>query len=205
MGKNLSSLVKSDIDDIVTKEEYRSLGDLAAKLTNATPEDIARWKAEKVYCKYVLSHLEDGIDDSRKAKFLAYYNLMSTFINYPYTEFRKKSAAVEIPEPFQRRLLDDFTVTSTTTMGRNQRSFPPKMKDKLLSHMIVLALFIDDFCSDSGLIHADVKFGLVHLLSVAQLLGCYVRKKTTPSVVKLIELRVPLNVFNPKVFRKKNF
>ncbi|KFM60605.1 DNA-directed RNA polymerase I subunit RPA49, partial [Stegodyphus mimosarum] len=192
-----------NLSDIITLEEDSALNELAANFIKATAEDIEVWKKENRYCKYVLSHLEGEIKlEHEKAKYLVYYNYLISFLKLGYTDIRKKDPATHIPEPFRSKFLNVFTLTSSTESKKSYRTFPQQMKDKLLAHLLVVALFIDDFTTNVALIHSDLRIALNRVVSVFQALGCHVsNRKINDHTVKAAELKFPLYV--PPKYSKK--
>ncbi|XP_035231255.1 DNA-directed RNA polymerase I subunit RPA49-like [Stegodyphus dumicola] len=192
-----------NVSDIITPEEDSALDELAANFIKATADDIEVWKKENRYCKYVLSHLDGEIKlEHEKAKYLVYYNYLLSFLKLGYTDIRKKDPATHIPEPFRSKFLNVFTLVSSTESKKSYRTFPQQMKDKLLAHLLVLALFIDAFTTNVALIHSDLRIALNRVVSVFQALGCHVsNRKLNDSMIKTAELKFPLYI--PAKYSKK--
>lgn len=183
-----------NINDIVPVELHEFLTQQADELLRDLPNNLTMWTSDRLYCDYVLKHLESGVDISR-VKFLVYFDSLFKFSSLRSTDIRKKDPVPEISEPIKSNLLDVFTVSAVSEFGRVSRTFPLKMKDKLLAYMIVLALFIDDYSVNLCLVQSGTKYGLPKVINVAQAVGCHVtRQKVGVSFVQFAQLKLPLFV-----------
>lgn len=190
-----------NIHDIISPVEEEHLFYLAESLLQEYPNRITEWKQNGTYCKYVLSHLEKT-RDIEKVKCLVYYNYLVMFSKLTYKDIKKVDPIPEIEEPFKSKLLECFTISSYTETGKRNRNLPLKMKDKLASYLVVLALIIDDYCVDIALVTSDLKFGLTAISNIAQALGCHIAtRKVRDAALKFAELKLPLVVYR-KPFRK---
>ncbi|GBM97954.1 hypothetical protein AVEN_42500-1 [Araneus ventricosus] len=82
------------------------------------------------------------------------------------------------------------------------RSLPQRMKDKILSHAMVLALTINNYCIDGKILASSTHVPMTRIVLVAYSLGCHVKDKKAEGT-KLIELTLPLFKYEPKGRQKK--
>lgn len=182
-----------NIKDIIPIEVDEYLAERAEELLQDIPTHLTRWKTDSTFCEYVLKHMDVDLSNT-KMKYLILYNYMVKFSCLLSSDIRKKDPAPEIPEPVKSYLLETFTAASVMENGRTVRSFPQKVKDKLLAYIIVIALFIDDFCVNIALLQNGMKYGIPKVSNVAQAVGCYVNRRKINNVsVQFAELKLPLN------------
>ncbi|GFT08797.1 DNA-directed RNA polymerase I subunit RPA49 [Nephila pilipes] len=153
--------------------------------------------SEKKFCVYVKEHFINV--SAIKAKYLLYYDYLVKFQNLKYADIRKTNPASHIPELYRQNLFTKFTVSSKSVKGKETLSCPPKMKDKIVAYIFVLALFIDDYKVNLNQVVGDLSnVGMKKLTTIAKALGCHVNsKKVEASLVNYAELKLPLFVFTP--------
>ncbi|KAG8190100.1 hypothetical protein JTE90_006038 [Oedothorax gibbosus] len=193
-----------DIYEIITPEEDGILEQEAKSIID-DDEKLAELKAHS--CKYVATHLQNLHNDVQKAKYLIYFNYLVVFQHLRYQDIQKKDVIKDIPQPIRKKLLDDFTVTSIKEKtGKALRGYPMQMKDKVLSRILVLALFIDDFLVNMNSLLGDLnQVWEKKLTDMAHALGCHVRNlKAGDDTVKCVELKLPLYVLMPKYAKKQH-
>lgn len=189
------------IGDIINSEDDKCLDELAETLLEEIPTEFTKWKVEGTYCEYVLRHLNSTIDYV-KVKYLLYYDFLVKFSQLKVMDIRKKDPIPDIPYPIKSSLLESYTVTSQTESGQPIRSLSSIMKDKLLAYMLVLALFIDDYCVNLAEVQLGTKYGLPKIAKIAQVLGCHTTsRKVNDSAVQFAELKFPL-VIHQKYYKK---
>ncbi|GIY66454.1 DNA-directed RNA polymerase I subunit RPA49 [Caerostris darwini] len=190
-----------DINDIISPEESESLESEVQKLFSTTSDEFTKKRLS--FCKFVSERF--GNVSSEKAKFLIYYNYLVSFQKLRYNDIRKKDPAPDIPEIYKNNFMDKFTMISRTDKGREGRSMPNQLKDKLVSYIFVLALLIENFKVNLEEIVNDLNnVGIPKVALIAQSVGCYVsKKKIGEQDAKFAELKLPLYVVVPKYSKKK--
>ncbi|GFY51336.1 DNA-directed RNA polymerase I subunit RPA49 [Trichonephila inaurata madagascariensis] len=188
-----------DINCIISPEEDASLTVEVENLLAAPPDVMKERKLS--FCIYAREHFDSA--SAIKAKYLLYYDYLIKFHKLKFTDIRRKDPAPHIPEPYKQNMLSQFTSLTTNEKGKETRNLPTTMKDKLVSYIFVLALFIDDFKVNINQMSNDLNLNLKKLTMIAQALGCHLStKKWAEVVVKYAELKLPLFVFMPKYVKK---
>ncbi|GFR12184.1 DNA-directed RNA polymerase I subunit RPA49 [Trichonephila clavata] len=188
-----------DINCIISPEEDVSLAVEVENLLAAPPDVIAERKLS--FCISVREHFDGA--GAIKAKYLLYYDYLIKFQRLKYADIKRRDPAPHIPEPYKQNMLIKFTLLSTNEKGKETRNFPTTMKDKLVSYIFVLALFIYDFKVNINLISKDLNLSLKKLITIAQALGCHVSaRKSSKLDEKYAELKLPLFVLMPKYVKK---
>ncbi|CAL1265012.1 unnamed protein product [Larinioides sclopetarius] len=99
----------------------------------------------------------------------------------------------DIPQPYKSSLMEKYLVN---------RSLPQRMKDKILSHAMVLALTINNYYIDGKLLASSTHVPMTRIVLVAYSLGCHVKDRKAEGT-KLIELTLPLFKYEPKGKQRK--
>ncbi|XP_055948642.1 DNA-directed RNA polymerase I subunit RPA49-like [Argiope bruennichi] len=191
-----------DINDIISSEEDDDLNKEAQELLTAPGSEFIQRSIP--FCKYVETRFR--IVDATKQKLLLYYNYLIRFQHLKYNDIRKRDPAPEIRNPYKKYILEKFTLMSFNDKGKESRSCPNQMKDKLVSYILVLALFIDEFKINLDEIHVDLNnVGVPKLKTIAEVLGCNVsKKKCGQAMANFAELKIPLNDTTSKFSKKPN-
>ncbi|KAK2138530.1 hypothetical protein NP493_7554g00002 [Ridgeia piscesae] len=84
---------------------------------------------------------------------------------------------LEIPDIVSKKLLDKFTVTSCNATGRTVRARPARLKDMLLSYVLVLCLILDDFNLEYTKLRKDLYMSQIKLSNHLKALGCLIRSQ----------------------------
>jgi DNA-directed RNA polymerase I subunit RPA49 len=105
----------------------------------------------------------------------------------------------EVPLLIVNRLFDLYTVCSTkNAQSKSVRAIPSRLRDKLMSHILVLALHIDDFSTNLEAFQKDLKVRQQRIVDFYLALGCHVKSRVTQVngkkiMSKVSELTLPLN------------
>ncbi|XP_038055709.1 DNA-directed RNA polymerase I subunit RPA49-like isoform X2 [Patiria miniata] len=182
-----------DLNDIISPvcmEMLREVADTSVFL-EATKEQITEWRTEEKYCDYILGHLEKlptkAEDKQQRVCILVYMHYLRKMyaINQKDLKAKKVVVAEDLPDAFNQHFLDNFTQMSASVDGvRKQRSFPQKLKEKVLVRMLTLALLIDDFKTDLGHLQKGLTAQMYLFRNHARALGCKV-KVTSAKVPKV--------------------
>ncbi|GBN01533.1 DNA-directed RNA polymerase I subunit RPA49 [Araneus ventricosus] len=191
-----------NIRHIISLEEDTSLNMEAQALLTAPLDEFTKKRFS--FCKYVSVRFENV--SAVKAKYLLYFNYLIIFQQLKYTDMRKKDPTSSIPDPYKKNMLEKFTVISRTNSGKTTRSCSSQVKDKLVSYIFVLALFIDEYVVNLEEIAEEMSnIKVPKLTTVAEALGCYItKKKIVEQIIKYAELKIPLNVAIPKYARRSS-
>jgi DNA-directed RNA polymerase I subunit RPA49 len=192
---------------ITNNELEHFTSDLATKFATATLESIKKWDNMNVYSRYLCEHLLIFLNSNfnhqyklAKCKLLAYMNYLMILYNLKPSQLRSKAPlkTTEIPGVFLDRLLNIYTVNSVNSQSKLTRCMPRRLKDKLICHICILALFIDDFETNLETFQKDLKLSAQRLVEFYQALGCYTKNKVSSNgnkktVCKIAYLKLPLN------------
>lgn len=181
--------------------------ELGTRFAGATNDMMKYWKEKCVYPEYVCDRLQ-LVATSRvqqhkllKCKLLAYMNYLIRLYQLKSAQLRSKTPmkSYEINDALANRLLDTYTViSSNNASNKNMRSMPRRLKDKLICHIMILGLHIDDFVTDLQSLQKDLKISIDKLNEYYLALGCHVKSSvTTVNNRKLLNksafLTIPLN------------
>ncbi|RMX46952.1 hypothetical protein pdam_00011933 [Pocillopora damicornis] len=202
---NLKATTAADVyklNDIISPGEYEALQRISQEIKNADKEKISEWRNEKRFPEYVLQHIAVMSVKSTKRLHqsccLLYLSYMMTLYSLNYQDLRKKDPLPMVPAGIKKKLLSSFSLEK----GRS-RAVPKRLKDKLVSYILVLALIIDEFSLDFAVIMKDLKMPIPRLTNHLKAVGCIIssskvgpgKKKMddgTSIVNKTAVLKVPL-------------
>ncbi|KAK7469953.1 hypothetical protein BaRGS_00036057 [Batillaria attramentaria] len=191
---------------IIGVTEMEHLKNPARDFFECTREKIAQWQEENSYFPSVLCRLRimPVEEESRwqSACCLMYLQYMMTLYLTKYDQLRKKNPLPEDwPDAIKRFMLDRFTLTAS-----GKRCAPARLKDLLLSHIIVLCLILDHFTVSLTQLLTDLKLSTNKLLTHIRALGCKVKSETDSVDGKTksytAHLTVPLTFPEPSKGRK---
>lgn len=187
------------IEDVVPSDHNDYLDEVAEPLLNATPEQISQWRSDATYPEYVVERVArlsmDPENRVIEARLLAFYCMLVAISRLRYTDVKKKDPLPDIAQPLKGILLDTFTLTSRSERGMTSRSFPQRMKDKVLAYILVIVLILEDYKLDFKTVQLDTKASDRTLTTLAYALGCHVSTRKTPGSrigSKFMELKLPL-------------
>lgn len=173
-----------NLHDVVSLEEIRILKKTGKVFTKATVDDIASWRADERYPEYVLQHLSSlptrEPHRSLRAALLLYASFLIEMHRMNPRLFEKrgpKFVGEEPPPGVKDQLLMKFAERKGAEEG-HQSSYvlSSRMKDKILSHLFVLVLIIDDFVVDCATLQQDLKLTTSKVMDHFRALGCSVTK-----------------------------
>ncbi|KAG0429636.1 hypothetical protein HPB47_023462 [Ixodes persulcatus] len=187
------------LEDIIPPAQNGYLDELAEPFLTADSDDIAKWRSEAEYPEYVLQRLgrlsRDPLNRVLEARMLIYYHMLIQVSRLKYTDLKRKDPLPNIDAPLKHILLDTFTLTSKNEKGMTSRTFPQRMKDKVLAYILVLVLILEDYKFDFGLVQPDTKAANMRMTTLSYALGCHVGSHKLPGshvTTKFLELKLPL-------------
>jgi len=198
----------SEVLSISQGEFERFTGQLSTKFATATNQDIKKWKEASIYSEFICERLHILLSTKsgmqyrlEKCRQLAYmYFLLALFRLKPVQLGSKMPfASSEVPAPIVNKLFDLYTVVSVkNAQSKNVRTIPSRLKDKLICHILILALYIDDFSTHLETFQKDLKISVQRIVDFYNALGCHVKSKVTTVagkkiVSKVSSLTLPLN------------
>ncbi|XP_033097611.1 DNA-directed RNA polymerase I subunit RPA49-like isoform X2 [Anneissia japonica] len=153
------------MEDIISPSIMLSLKGACEFLTTATQNQIAEWKTNETYSPYVLSQLQvlTGTTEKRKERasqllymmYLIHMHCLKPFACRKGIPFMKGT-----PDAVKKHLLNEFTVEAMSPDGKKTlRNLSSKMRDKLALHMILIALYIDNFRVNLSLLQKELHLG----------------------------------------------
>ncbi|KAL9971833.1 hypothetical protein ACROYT_G018044 [Oculina patagonica] len=204
---NINAETAADVyklDDIITPLEYEALKRTSLEITSANKEKINEWRERKRFPEYVLQHL-DGMSLNPSQRLhqsccLLYLSYMMTLYSLNFKDLRKTDPLPGIPEVIKERLLSTFSLEKGKA-----RAVPKRLKDKLVSYILVLALMIDEFTLDCMVIMKDLKMSLSRLSNHLRAVGCVIKSSKVPGKRKLEDGSVPSKTAVLKVPLPPNF
>jgi DNA-directed RNA polymerase I subunit RPA49 len=175
------------INDIISLEDLRAVKETGKVLTSASKEELVQWRDKATYPGYVLSRIP-SIPSSEperglKAAILLYCGWLIRMYMKNQRDFEKKGLQLSgelPPADVKANLLEKFSEAVTdasSKQGKGQRrKISRKMKDKILLHLLVLTLILDDFSVDCSVLQQDLKLTTKKLMENYKSLGCRVSK-----------------------------
>jgi hypothetical protein len=206
---NILSISKQDMD--------RYTLELASKFVAASTDTIRKWKETFLYPQYVCERLLILSTNKCGHQYKLIKCKQLAFMAYLIAMFQLKSAqmrskhpfkATEVPEIVANRLLDQYTVVSASSGSKSSRSMPRRLKDKLTSHILILALNIDEFSTTLDTFQKDLKLSVQRIVDFYQALGCHIKSQVQnvngkKVVGKLANLSLPLNEMSKNTVKKR--
>lgn len=205
---NKEAQLPSDVysfSDIISDEVMIALGGAVGDFVDSTREIITQWKQEKKYPDYIIAHLFTLPMESKarlhRAQCLLYLHYMVLMHHLKYKDMRRKDPLPEdVPTPVSKHLLNSFTQTSIAPNGRKSRVCPARLKDKLISYILVLCLFIDEYEVEYTPLLQDLTLTSLRMQTYFRNLGCKVKVKKGAAGegdARLAELAIPLTFPDP--------
>ncbi|EDO33328.1 predicted protein [Nematostella vectensis] len=176
---NQNALEPSDVyrlDNIITPPEYETIRGPAKELEASKRDTIDEWRQQSRFPEYILHHAAvmpmDPEQRAHKSCLLLYLSYMITLYHLNYKAINKKDVLSNVPDMIKNKLLRMFTLENPQRRGN--RLVPKRLKDRLLSYILVLALIIDDFIVDCNSIGKSLKMDPKKVANHMRVLGCSV-------------------------------
>lgn len=100
---------------------------------------------------------------------LLYLSYMMKLYRLTYKDLKRKDPLIEVPDVIKNRLFSLFSIEK----GKS-RAIPKRLKDKLVSYILVLALIIDDYSLEYSVILKDLGMAASRLKFHLKAIGCVV-------------------------------
>jgi hypothetical protein len=199
------------LEDLITPEEYFVMKSEAEIFEKAKQKAIDQWKAEKKYPKYVLGQIEllwtmtVSKAVKRKARCLMYLSYLIAIYRTPYRDFNEKGLEqFSLPSEVESRIRKVFTEHYAAPGRKPCYVMTPRLKDKLLMYILVLALYIENFSFDCGLLARDLGLQPQKMAEYWRAVGCKMKivqpkKENGPdqALQLIVELKVPFTLPTP--------
>ncbi|XP_014244870.1 uncharacterized protein LOC106664025 [Cimex lectularius] len=155
------------VEKLLSAEEQETLKSAAQHLMNNPPAESDQITNYFLYSQYQLLGPNPSISS---LNLLVYGNAIVKFLNMSAAEVKLKNCANKIC-PFSNiianKILNEFTIQS-----EQGRSRPLELKDKALSHVLVIMLLLNNYTVKLDLLTSSVKgFGITKLQWFVKLLG----------------------------------
>jgi hypothetical protein len=198
----------NEVLEITQNEFDRFTLELSKKFAISTNESVSKWKEMNIYPDYVCEHLSQLINSKSnqqykmlKCKQLAYMSYLIQLYRLNSAQLKAKSplATYQISDSTVNKLFSIYTVVSVdNSQAKKIRSMPRRLKDKLTCHILVLALFIDDYLTTLDGLQKDLKLSIQKLVDFYQALGCFIKSSVVTVdkkriISKKANLTLPLN------------
>ncbi|XP_064607925.1 DNA-directed RNA polymerase I subunit RPA49-like [Liolophura sinensis] len=201
-----------NLDDIVSPRERDELSWAAEVFLKCERDQIEAWRKTSTYSSYVLNHLvtlplrEEA--RLKKATLLLYLQNLIKLYQTKAAELRSKDPLPDLPDFVKKSVLNKFTLKLGEDGRKMTRCMPARMKDKVISYILVLCLIIDEFQVDLGPLQQDLKISQQRLTTFVRALGCHynVSKKTEfgeKTMTQTARLEVPLTFPERTIKTKK--
>lgn len=201
-----------DINYIVHPNEKQATAEASGVFFDATLDTIQQWRKENKYPKQILSLLsrmpKTEERRSERATYIMYLYYLIHLHNLKQKQLRDKDPLpTDWPDHVRFHLLKRFTQTISGTS--KQRIMPARLKDKLVCHILVLCLFLEEFSLELTNLQTDLSKSHEILYKHCQILGCStkVKKVTTEegsTSVRWATLSLPLQLPTQEQRKRKH-
>ena len=189
---------------MITKSEQAELQ--LQRYKTMTPTDMDTLQEEELFPKFVEKHLrlqsEHKKKDVRKLMALIYITYLMRFKKAPKKSLDSEEEIAthlyNAPLVVQERFLEEFTEVEEGE-STQRRMISSKNKDKLISYILVLSLFVEDFQLDPSLITADLQENTTKINDHLRALGC---EMTNTKEGRQAALKAPLKFPKPRLFKR---
>lgn len=169
------------LKDIMPTQILSSLESLSEIFFKCSLSDINSWRAEKKYYLTVLDNLDKLSlrEDARllQCQCIMYLQCLITVYKMKAYEFKGKNPLPQAwPIPVKEHILKMFTLEIKEPGQKAKRCVPARMKDLLLSHIIILGLKLCQFNLPLATLLSDLNIAQKRLSLHATSLGCTVKK-----------------------------
>ncbi|XP_077984493.1 DNA-directed RNA polymerase I subunit RPA49-like [Glandiceps talaboti] len=203
------------LNDLISATHIQMLKEPCQQLIEVSEEQLEEWRSKSRYPVYILNHLRvlpsQKEHQEQKAACLLYLHYLFTLFHLKVRDLHREIPfPADIPDDIKISLLKTFTVTSIApSTNKPLRLRPPRLRDKLLSYIILISLHIDEFELHLNQLHSDLKIGLQKILSHVRNIGCKITTKKSlrgseEGIQRIATLPLPLKLPDkPKMKRKK--
>ncbi|CAL1538710.1 unnamed protein product [Lymnaea stagnalis] len=169
------------LKDIIPPEILPSLTTFSEVFFKCSLSDINIWRAEKKYYLTVLDNLDrlSIREDTRllQCQCIMYLQCLIAVYKMKAQDFRGKSPLPQAwPIPVKEHIMNMFTLEIKEPGRKGKRCVPSRMKDLLLSHIIILCLKLCQFNLPLATLLSDLHMAQKRLNLHVTSLGCTVKK-----------------------------
>lgn len=182
------------LDKIILAEEWNYLQDIYYSLQKEVAADFSLYPS---FIRNRINRLKKIEDDSEKKKLsciLSFINYLVKFKDQHSMDGISSSKFEKLPYTLYHRFTTMFDVTES-------RRLPPEKMNLLISYVLVLTLFSDDFRTDYRDIVKDLRMSTLTLRPIFEHLGC---KFISSQKVSYATLPIPLTFSQIKKRKRKN-
>lgn len=166
-------------EDLLSPAEYEALRSPSEAFRNVTSEEILKMAEENSHCSFVIEALKSlpSNEKSRdhQARCIWFLNTLIKFRAQKVIK-RKSALGPGIPHIITTKLLKHFTCV-TYNNGSLRNLISDSMKAKIIAHVIILALHINDFQIDLTLLQRDLKLSEKRMLEIAKAMRLKISKR----------------------------
>ncbi|KAJ8028747.1 DNA-directed RNA polymerase I subunit RPA49 [Holothuria leucospilota] len=209
------------LEDILPLELMDHLDQKGDSLLNASVEEIEKWQKEESCPFYVLDHLplsdyafseDKDLSVKRKAAILAYITVLMQLFITKKRNLESLTMLNEIPLSIKDYIVSKFLQESSTPSGSIKRSLTKLSKDKVMIHILLLALHVDSFRTKLDCLQRDTGIPPKRMLQYVRSFGGKPRllkkhEMESTDIVGtkkyLMELKGPVDLSPKKVLRQR--
>ncbi|CAI9731787.1 DNA-directed RNA polymerase I subunit RPA49-like [Octopus vulgaris] len=192
-----------NISDIISPAEMGCLHEYSQDILNFKPEDLEPLKRDNVYCSSVLERLTSlpplgSPARETKACYLQYLEYMVIFMQMSSRTIKSKLFLNSFPPIVCKEFISKFLLFVRNSKGVLERQATITLRDKLLLHILILLLIIDNFSLSFDNIQKELNIKTLKLQTLFNYIGCQIQKKKDKgNVYKVVVLKTPLKVMKP--------
>lgn len=197
------------LDDLISAENMSDLTPLAKELADADKSSMDTWAKEERFPPYVLDQLRNlPLNEELRLQrccSLLYLNCLISLYQAQAKNLREGNfLPKDTPVTVVKRLKTDFmmTVPRPTGKGKHMLCMPTRLKDKVISYLIVLAMIIDEFNVNMDLLYLSLKLNLRLLINHIRAVGGKMNISTVAGT-SISRATLPIPITFPELSKKK--
>ncbi|XP_050417398.1 DNA-directed RNA polymerase I subunit RPA49 [Patella vulgata] len=186
------------VEDIIGVREMEALTEICRKFFDYKTDEF---KNSEGYSTFIMNRLPIlPLDEDRrwlKCKCLMYIHMLTTLYRKRANELREKDILPkEWPDKVKYSILQQFTLKIEGDGTRKPvRCLSIRMKDKIILHILVLCLIVDNFTLEYSDIAKDLKIGATRMPLLLRSVGCQIKVRViNKTSVKTAHLIAPLQL-----------
>ncbi|KAI4500073.1 hypothetical protein M0802_004943 [Mischocyttarus mexicanus] len=182
-----------NLNDIIPENKLETLYKAAAEIIECVPEGKSK------YFTYIMRLLKSDPDYIRKVSILLYMDAVSNWLNIPIKETKKRNLCI-CP---QSKEINSHIINTYSLQANNGRLRPASIKDKAITHCLILGLFISDYVVNIELLATMLKsrIGTRKLSNISRILGMVPCKNDKNTYI--LKLPLPKQTSMVKVGKRK--
>ncbi|KAI4494840.1 hypothetical protein M0804_001041 [Polistes exclamans] len=182
-----------NLNDIIPENKLEFLNETAKKIIKCVPTGKSK------YFMYIIRSLKSDPDYIKKVSILLYMDAVSKWLNIPIKDARKRGACI-CPESEE---VNSHIVDSYSLQVNGARLRPASMKDKAITHCLILGLIISDYVINIELLATMLqsRIGIKKLSNLSRILGMVPCKNDKNSYT--LKLPLPKQISMVKKTKRK--